>query len=52
MDEGGGGGGGGGVTTRQPAKNLWISGAPISYSHVSYIKTHFCIIFLHIKIFI
>ena len=28
------------LTTRQPTKNLWISGAPISHSHVSYIETH------------
>ena len=28
------------LTTRQPAENLWISGNPISHSHVSYIKTN------------
>ena len=31
------------LTTRQLAENLWISGAPTSHSHVSYIETHSCI---------
>ena len=34
---------GGPVDNLLTPRNLWILGAPISHSHVSYIETHSCI---------
>ena len=34
---------GGPVDNLSTRGNLWISGTPISHSHVSYIETHSCI---------
>ena len=41
---------GGPINNPSTRGNLWISGAPISHSHVSYIKTYSCIIFFFLQI--